>query len=182
MTNIFQRGWNHQSARKWEMIFLPTSWTGKFLCGCPLLWADSRWCDGCVQKMKRIQDGAQVDSLPVSYAFQMNQKNIILPLPYDPHAGEIPNLSGQTKLWSVIYPQYIYPNVAGFTPIIYYLHTFAAEPPHSSSSNSFDPHFSHWIHPLLVKSSPGWWWLEHFYFSISWDFHHPNWRTPSFFR
>ena len=24
--------------------------------------------------------------------------------------------------------------------------------------------------------------LEHFLFSIYWEFHHPNWRTPSFFR
>jgi hypothetical protein len=24
--------------------------------------------------------------------------------------------------------------------------------------------------------------LEHFYFPIYWEFHHPNWRTPSFFR
>ena len=31
----------------------------------------------------------------------------------------------------------------------------------------------------------GWWWLEHDFFLIFhniWECHHPNWRTPSFFR
>ena len=26
------------------------------------------------------------------------------------------------------------------------------------------------------------WWFGTFFFPFSWEFHHPNWRTPSFFR
>ena len=28
----------------------------------------------------------------------------------------------------------------------------------------------------------GWWFRSFFIFPFSWEFHHPNWRTPSFFR
>ena len=32
------------------------------------------------------------------------------------------------------------------------------------------------------KPLSGWWFGTCFIFPFSWEFHHPNWRTPSFFR
>ena len=44
-------------------------------------------------------------------------------------------------------------------------------------SPSMNPGRDYWDYWVLVGG------LEHLdYFSIDWEFHHPNWRTPSFFR
>ena len=43
----------------------------------------------------------------------------------------------------------------------------------------------HYFSTASLISYPGWWFgtfLYISYFSICWEFHHPNWRTPSFFR
>ena len=37
------------------------------------------------------------------------------------------------------------------------------------------------IYSHLLTSISGWWFGTGLLFSISWEFHHPNWRTPSFF-
>ena len=34
----------------------------------------------------------------------------------------------------------------------------------------------------LPKRNTGWWFETCFIVPFSWEFHHPNWRTPSFFR
>ena len=42
-----------------------------------------------------------------------------------------------------------------------------------------------WFKTFFAYRNTGWWWLEPWNFewlSIYWEFHHPNWRTPSFFR
>ena len=43
-----------------------------------------------------------------------------------------------------------------------------------------------WNHqPVFIfLTISGWWWLEHEWiiFPFTWEFHHPNWRTPIFFR
>ena len=51
------------------------------------------------------------------------------------------------------------------------------------------PFFRHEIPSMLdIWKYPGWWWLEHEWIltvRFDWEYlgcHHPNWRSPSFFR
>ena len=67
----------------------------------------------------------------------------------------------QAECWSWINPEAI----VAVVPM-----TFKRSP-------SMNPGRDYWDYWVLVGG------LEHLdYFSIDWEFHHPNWRTPSFFR
>ena len=62
-------------------------------------------------------------------------------------------------------------------------HSFIWNPPclkKTHFSSIITSIFFLWVLPSCSPLIGG---LEHcFYFSISWEFHHPNWRIPSFFR
>ena len=44
--------------------------------------------------------------------------------------------------------------------------------------------FVSWPDGIFLMTLPSGWWFGtfFFYFSVYWECHHPNWRTPSFFR
>ena len=153
---------------KWERIVLPTSWTGNFyavvLC-CVQIQGD------VMGVSKKWNEYSTVHRLIVSlfHAFQMNQKNTVLICfaIWSPCWWNSQLVRSNQALVSNISPIYLSQCCRFYAHHLLSAY-FCCWTPHSSSSNSFDPHFSPWIHPLLVKFSPGWWWLEHLYFSISW--------------
>ena len=75
--------------------------------------------------------------------------------------------------------------VGGFKHFLFFISYMGCHPSHWRThifQDGYSTTNQLWTHSLWFSS--GWWFgtMEFYDFPFSWECHHPNWRTPSFFR